>query len=318
MGWVLVVVILVLAACGSADSVDDDGTLPTLASLHTKTPSPTATLPPTATHTPAPTATPARIWAEMSQAEVDHMLDSTPLMAHYGAHMREIAATGRELSRQPDVVLAVGDCNTVSPYFLAPLVDDGLRLRSAGDAFVDDPVLSQTATYFTDSLAYRGQAARIGLNAYAVMDAMWTDSAACQPGESPLACDYRIRQPIAATIMFGANDVIGLSPAGYESALRDIIEYSIREGVIPILNTFPYRGDGEQPEKARRMNAIIIALSQEYRVPLVNYWRASQTLEDYGLYPDNAHMLIAGFNERNRLTLYMLDYLRREVLAEQG
>lgn len=315
MRWMALIVILILAACQSAPS---DGVLPTLASLHTQTPTATITPPPTATFTPSPTTTPTRVWAEMTPAEVDQLLDTTPLMSHYGAHMREIAARGRDLAQRSDVVLAVGDCNTVSPYFLTPLVDDEYRLRSAGDAFVDDPVLSQTAAYFTKSLDYRGQAARIGLNAYAVMDAMWTDSAACQPGESPLACDYRIQQPVAATIMFGANDVIGLTPANYEYALRDIIEYSISEGVIPVLNTFPYRSDGEQPAKARHMNAIIIALSHEYRVPLVNYWRASQTLEEYGLYPDNAHMLIAGFNERNRLTLHMLDYLRREVLAEQG
>lgn len=315
MRWGVLVLMLVLAACGAAE---DDGVLPTVASLHTDTPTATTTPTPTATPTPAPTATPTRAWAEMAQTEITQLLDSTPLMAHYGGHMREIAARGRELSRRSDVLLAVGDCNTVSPYFLTPLVDDEYRLRSAGDAFVDDPILSQTAAHFTESLIYRGAAARIGLNAYAVMDAMWTDSAACQPGESPLACDIRVQQPVAATIMFGANDVIGLSPASYENALRDIIEYAISQGVIPILNTFPYRADGEQPDKARHMNAIIIALSQEYRVPLVNYWRASQSLDDDGLYPDNAHMQIAGFNERNRLTLYMLDYLRREVLAEQG
>ena len=49
-------------------------------------------------------------------------------------------------------------------------------------------------------------AARIGFTASAVLDAAWADARACQRGESPLACEFRLTRPSLAFISLGTND----------------------------------------------------------------------------------------------------------------
>jgi hypothetical protein len=59
------------------------------------------------------------------------------------------------------------------------------------------------------------------------------------------------------------------------------------------------------------MNAVIVELAREYDVPLINFWKAARDLPQQGIQSDNAHLTTVGYNERNRLTLIMLDRLQR-------
>lgn len=67
--------------------------------------------------------------------------------------------------------------------------------------------------------------------------------------------------------------------------MRKILEYSIENGVIPILST---KADNEEGDFS--INATIAKLAWEYEVPLLNYWLAVQTLPDYGLQEDRVHL----------------------------
>jgi hypothetical protein len=118
--------------------------------------------------------------------------------------------------------------------------------------------------------------------------------------------------------MLGTNDV--WHKDSFEPRMRQIIEFSIQNGVIPVLAT-----KADNIEKDGSINATIANLSVEYGVPLWNYWRAVQDLPDKGLQKDQAH-LTWGANRfddpqvmkkawpwRNLTALQVLDFLRRSL-----
>jgi lysophospholipase L1-like esterase len=121
-----------------------------------------------------------------------------------------------------------------------------------------------------------------------------------------------VHKPAIAFITLGANDVFHLE--GFEPQMRKIIEYSISQGVIPILSTKP-----DNIEKNHQINQTIARLAYEYQIPLWNYWKAVQALPDHGLQEDGVHItfkanqfenpdnLQAGWPVRNLTALQVLD-----------
>ncbi|MEL7436861.1 MAG: SGNH/GDSL hydrolase family protein, partial [Chloroflexota bacterium] len=141
----------------------------------------------------------------------------------------------------------------------------------------------------------------------------------CASGLSPLTCDYDNLDPFASLIMFGANDINVLSTAGYERAMRNIIETTLDRDIIPILSTFSVRRvDGVATDAyiaGVRFNAVLVQLAIEYNIPLVNFWGASRDIPGNGIMEDNAHLTVAGFNIRNQMTIEILQELQTQVLT---
>jgi hypothetical protein len=110
----------------------------------------------------------------------------------------------------------------------------------------------------------------------------------CEAGETPLACEFRLHQPAYVFILLGTNDIWHLDT--FEEQIRRIIEYSINEGVIPILGTKAdnLEGDGS-------VNRTLYTLALEYEIPLWNFWAAVQDLPQAGLDVDQAHLTF-GYN----------------------
>ncbi|MCS7071689.1 MAG: SGNH/GDSL hydrolase family protein, partial [Anaerolinea sp.] len=165
-------------------------------------------------------------------------------------------------------------------------------------------------------------AARVGMTSYVVFDPMWADSALCQPGETPLDCELRRSQPAIAFILFGPNDVMRMTADQFAVQLRLIVDAVIANGTIPVLSTFSYAPDAPLWWQSVDFNQRIIALADEFDLPLINLWLAARTLPDYGLDVDRVHMLQTGFPYltfegnnvafrgaalRNLLTVTMLD-----------
>jgi hypothetical protein len=137
--------------------------------------------------------------------------------------------------------------------------------------------------------AYQGSfertslAARSGFNASSLFSPLWADRAYCQANESPLACELRVNQPSIAFIMLGTNDI--WKPEEFEPQMRNILEFSIESGVIPIISTKADNAEGDHA-----INQTIARLAWEYEIPLLNYWLAVQQLPDLGLQEDGAHL----------------------------
>lgn len=288
----------------TATRASQEGTPPT--PEQTPSPSPTAETSPTqaaATPEPAVPTLDALDW------------QNWPVLPTIGAAPALIYAQGLTLGNNPSAFSKIGDCGSTPAWFLGDF-DRGPRFYQLGEY----QELSAVITEFQGSYGRTSLAAKSGFNASSVFASLWSDRAQCQPDEFPLACEYRIQRPSFAFVMLGSNDVYHLD--AFETQMRKIIEFSIEQGVVPILAT---KADNAEGDGA--INTTLARLSLEYDIPLLNYWKAVQPLPDHGLQADGVH-LTWGANQfddeyamqsawavRNLLSLQILDLVWKNVTS---
>lgn len=242
--------------------------------------------------------------------------------------LRAVFERGQALGNDPHVFTKVGDCNTDTSYFMTGFDMDDYDLGPYAE-------LEPTIDFFAGSFEHVSLAGQVGFNALTVLEPLWVDPSICNPGdgEGPLACEYRRERPSVVVMMFGPNDMINLTNEQFEQALRDIIDLSLDQGVIPVLTTFTWHHD-KFWQKSLELNMITVEIAQEYDLPLINFWRVARDLPNFGLVADYTHLTdtgyyganrfriafsdgeetVSGYALRNLLTLQMLDHLRRDVL----
>jgi hypothetical protein len=172
--------------------------------------------------------------------------------------------------------------------------------------------------YYAGSFARTSLAAQSGFSTSSIITALWANRKFCNPDENPLACEYRVNKPVLALIMLGTNDVYHID--SFEPQMRQIIEYSLEAGVIPVLGT-----KADNIEKNHEINQTLAHLALEYQIPLWNYWAAVQPIENHGLQEDNAHItwgpnqfndpqvMQKGWPVRNLTALQTLDSIWKTV-----
>jgi hypothetical protein len=183
---------------------------------------------------------------------------------------------GLELGNNPKAFSKVGDCGATPAWFLGDF-DRGPQFYRLGDYAALQPII-ENYSGFTAGKPGRER----GFTAASVF-AIVADRSQCLAGETPIACEYRIQKPSLAFIMLGTNDV--WHKDSFEPQMRKIIEFSIENGVIPILST---KADDREGDGS--LNATLAQLSIEYGIPLWNYWSAVQGLPNGGLQEDEAHI----------------------------
>lgn len=239
--------------------------IPTLAQTTDPTPVPTAMPTVAATLTAMPTLTPER-WMEW------------PVLPELSARARQMLrdAPGRGLNSR--AFAKVGDCETLTDWFLVDF-DRGPRYYNLGSY----ASLQRVIDTYAGSFQRKSLASARGFTAASALSPIWADPTACKPGETPLACEIRVQRPAFALIMLGTNDVN--HKATFEANLRKIIEYSLEQGVLPVLVTKADNLEGDH-----QLNLVMARLAAQYEVPLWNFWLAVQPLPDHGLQPDGAHL----------------------------
>lgn len=215
-------------------------------------------------------------------------LYAVPIIPTISERMREVFALGRAFRNQSSAVTKIGDSLSANELYLQPM-------SSSETVLGPYDYLAETLFYYGASTETPSVAARIGLSSIAVFDPAWADSNVCQGGESPLACEYRLKRPSIAIIMFGPNDVRSMDTERYRGQLQRLVEDSLALGVIPVLVTFSAHPDEQYWLPALDFNAAMIAVAAEYEVPLINLWSAARSLPDYGLDVDRVHLLNSGF-----------------------
>jgi hypothetical protein len=274
----------VLTACGSSSPalstpsskvpVNSPVIEPTLSKVpETSLASPTSPLEPQPTATiilPSPTPGPED-WK------------SAPIIPQLSERARQIFEQGLAQGNDPQRFSKIGDSETFTRWFLAPF-DQTPPTYRLGDYTYLQTVIEQ----FSGSFARQSLAARQGFNAASVFAPLWADPAFCLAGETPLACEFRLHQPSYVFVLLGTNDIYHLEE--FEAQMRRILEYSIEQGVLPILGTKAdnLEGDG-------RINRTLYSLALEYEIPLWNFWAAVQDLPQAGLDQDQAHLTF-GYN----------------------
>ena len=248
-------------------------TPPTLTPAPSSTPSPTPQQSPTP---PSPTPDPAR---QINGVPFDAIAVLPP---ETQAHVVEIMARGRELGRNANAFSKLGDS--------AVLTESNLTRFDNGPVALGPYAFLQPAIdHYAGSWARYGVGARVALTTIGVFDPMWASAEWCQPGEHLLACELRLHNPSVLLIRLGTND--GRAER-YEQYMRQIVQYAVEQGVVPVLGTKAdrFEGDNSINEATRRLAA-------ELRVPLWEFDRVADTLPNRGLSGDHAHLTVYGRND---------------------
>jgi LysM repeat protein len=200
-------------------------------------------------------------------------------------HVREIFALGQTLGRDPRAFSKVGDSTIENPYFMDRFdTPDGYNLASYA-------WLQPAIDWFRGSFSRDSVAVRVGMHSWTIMDPMWADPYQCPGGESPLECEFRLHNPAFVIFRIGSNDV---GVAEYvENSMRDAIEYSLEQGVVPIIGT-----KGDRHEGSNANNEVFRRLAEEYRIPLWDFDALAGSIPNRGMGSDGTHMT----------TFYLHDY----------
>ncbi|MBN2306315.1 MAG: hypothetical protein JXQ72_17665 [Anaerolineae bacterium] len=250
-------------------------------------------------------------------ADID--LTAYPEVGRSTGRAYQIFLNGREMGNNPNVIAKVGDCSTEHWQFLSVFAWGQYNLGAYQD-------LQGVINHFGESLGYGSEAAHNGFNINVVGGPEWGNPAVCEPGESPLVCEYRIHKPSVAIIMFGTSDLLVMTPYEFDFYLRSIVQQTIDRGIIPVLSTFP--GNLEFWNRTLIYNQIVVRVATDNDLPLINLWLALESLPNHGLEPDGFHLgnpstiagdltepnLQTGYAMRNLITLQTLDNIWRDAM----
>jgi hypothetical protein len=255
-------------------------------------------------------------------------LEDYPILPEITDYARVIWKVGQEQGRDPQTFSKAGDSMSFSRYFLVPFGSPDYDLGEYSDLqTVVDHFSAVTIRDEYNAFSNLSLATGEGFSTATALDFFWADPAWCNADESPLACEYRQTNPSLALLMFGTNDVLVFEAESFDFYLRTIVLQTIEASILPVMSTIPPRP--EDPEKSMLFNQIIVKISEDYDLPLVNLWLALQALPDFAVDPaetnhlthpaddktgifDEEH-LAAGYTVRNLLMLQTLDVLLQEL-----
>jgi hypothetical protein len=228
-----------------------------------------------------------------------------PVVPEVTAAAREIYRQGIAMDNDPHAFSKVGDCQNVKQSFLGFFDHPDQYAFMSGITEMQD-----TIDHFKGHFDRDGEATKYGFNAAAVLSPFWTDPDVCLPDETPLECELRITRPtfVLISLEFWFE---GRTSDVYERYMRQIIEYTISQGAVPILAT-----KADNIELDHSLNLTTAKLAYEYDLPLWNWWAAAQELSDAGMDKyrnDGFHISVDAWNVRSKTFLQTLDHLWKEL-----
>jgi LysM repeat protein len=226
-----------------------------------------------------------------------------------------IFARGQIVGNNPRAFSSVGDSTIEYPYFMTRFDNPG------GYNLGDYAYLQPTIDYYAGSFDRVSQAVMRGLRASTALDPFWSDKDYCYSIESRIACEYRLQRPSVVFIRLGSNDT---QPEQFDKYLRQVVEFWITNGVVPIMGTKADRHEGADNAD----NNIIRQIAADYSLPLWDFDLVAQTITGGGVGNDGVHLtsfyshdytapeaLQRGYGVHNLTALIALDTVR-QVLAE--
>ncbi len=267
---------------------------------------------PTASSTAVPTLTATDFVNGIPVSEIVILPPETAV------HIREIFARGQEYGRNPRAFSKLGDSAVLISSYLTRFDDPSRYTLGEWD------FLQPTIDYYAGSFRRYGVATRVALSSWGVMDPTWANKEHCGPNEVMLACEVRLFNPSIILIHLGTNDVG--DGETFARNMRDILDYCLAQGIIPVLATKADRFEGEDNHN----NQILVELAAEYRVPLWDFDAVAATLPARGLEEDQIHLTAAlnndytdpeiwnsGYPVSDLTALLMLDGLRQALEDDQ-
>lgn len=254
------------------------------------TPEPTATLTPTSTPDVRLNPDDWRNW---------------PVVPVFSARAQEIYRRGLAMGTDPHAFSKIGDCQMINEAFFGVY---GLPGRYGFPDGYD--YLQETIDYYNGMFARISTAVSGGFVAPSILNPMWADPQLCEKGETPLECELRRNNP--SVVLIGLEFWFkGRTADSYAQYLRQIIEYSIEKGAVPVLITKADNVEGDHS-----INRMTAQLAYEYDIPLWNFWRAVQELPNQGMDAernDGFHISVAAWNMRSFTGLQVLEAFRDQM-----
>ncbi|GMQ78097.1 MAG: hypothetical protein BMS9Abin02_0594 [Anaerolineae bacterium] len=274
----------------------------------TVTPAPaTSTIEPTP---PTPTPTPRRI-NSLNQDEFIVLPDEVR------KRIIQIHVVGQQIGRNAKAFSRLGTSIVDTRHFLGRWDEGPYDLGPF-------EYLEATVAYYSGSFSRIGEATQRGLSTWTVFNPQWADRDDCLANETMVDCEFRLHNPSILLIFLGTNDT-GAGPT-FEKNYRELINYVIDSGVIPVLVTKADRFEGRD----NRNNKIIRELAAEYQIPLWDYDKLASTIPGRGLGGDKVHMTlfdrydyavpeayVRGYGLFNLSALIMLDAIRNEIISAE-
>lgn len=239
---------------------------------------------------------------------------SLPIVPTVSDAMKEVYKRGLEMGNDRNAFSKVGDCQTNTGFYLVDFDHEGWYGLGEEYAYLQDTINYYEGSYSRTSLAMRD-----GYNVAAILTPLRADPKQCEKGENPIQCEFRLHNPSIAIISLETN--FNDRPADdYGKYMRQIIEYSLEQGVVPILAT---KGDNLEGDDS--INAEIADIAMEYDIPLWNLWAALQPLPNQGHdtdlndgfhlsfsrnFFDQPKNMLSGWPWRNLTALQALDAVR--------
>lgn len=257
---------------------------------------PTPTLEPTLEPTASPTP-------DLRLDPEDWM--NWPVVPEFSPHVHEIYKKGLELGNSPTAFSKIGDCQMINEAFFGIYALEGRYGFPDGYAYLQD-----TIDYYAGMFGRISTAVSPGFTAPSILSPLWADPSLCEQGESPLECEIRRNKP--SVVLIGLEFWFkGRSPESYSQYVRQIVEYAIDHGVVPIVITKVDNVEGDNS-----INRATAQIAYDYDIPLWNFWRAAQDLPDQGMdieRNDGFHISVAAWNERSFTGLQVLDAFRKAM-----
>jgi len=237
-----------------------------------------------------------------------------PVLPVVSQRAKEIYQRGLADGTDPGRFSKIGDCQSIRQYFLG-YFDAGNNEWRLGDNYSKYKSVLEN---FNGSYTRVSAAVRTGFNVASVLSAINADPNVCNPGETPLQCEFRIWNPSIVVISM-ETWTANRPTAAYEGYLRKIVDFVIAHNVVPILATKADNLEGDNS-----INQMIARVAYEYDIPLWNFWAASYPLPSHGLSEDGFHLtngpsqltgdgLQIGWSMRNYTALQAIDKVWREI-----
>lgn len=205
--------------------------------------------------------------------------------------MIKVYEEGIQTGNYPNVLSIIGDCQSVPKVFLGPFEDKNkYNLGEYGQ-------LQELIDTFSGSWGEHGMARLGGLSIAGVLTPSKANQVLCEKGETPLACELRLRRPSIVLVSL-EEWWSSRSVSIYEGYLRQVLDIIIESGAVPILATKADNLEGEH-----QINRIIVKLACEYQIPLWNFYAAVQPITSQGLWSDGFHLTVGNFDFSDQISL---------------
>jgi hypothetical protein len=202
-------------------------------------------------------------------------------------NVRQIYARGRQLGNDPWVLMKIGESNTAGTVYLCNFE---WRSYSLGTYTHLQQVVDEFSR--TGSFCRSNASAQNGFATVNVLDPLFAPSDICEPNESPLACEVRRSRPSFAFIYIGLADTGILTPDEYENNLTLIVNYLSRNGVVPIIQTWPTADGFNTNNRPQIYNEVVRAVAHNTRIPMLDLRAALYNYDNRGTGPDGYHLSV--------------------------